>query len=73
MPQELKDFLNRCKAKDKEQQLLQVMLLARSVDPDQLLWAVNKANQNGSPTYQLVCFYLKRISVTGIFVNRGLI
>jgi len=59
MPQELKDFLNRCKAKDKEQQLLQVMLLARSVDPDQLLWAVNQANQNGSPTYQLVCFYLK--------------
>ncbi|MEW6066126.1 MAG: hypothetical protein AB1538_13365 [Bacillota bacterium] len=35
------------------------MLLGRSVDPDQLLWAVHQANQSGSPTYQLVCFYLK--------------
>lgn len=59
MPRELKDFLNRCKAKDKEQQLLQIMLLGRSVDPDQLLWAVHQANQSGSPTYQQVCFYLK--------------
>lgn len=59
MPQELKDFRNLCRAKDKEQQLLQIMLLGRSVDPDQLLWAVHQANQNGSPTYQLVCFYLK--------------
>lgn len=58
MPPELKEFLSRCKAKDKEEQLLQVLLLARSVDPDRLLWALHQANQT-SPTYQLVCFYLK--------------
>lgn len=59
MPQELKNFLKQCRAKDKEQQLLQILLLGRSVDPDQLLWAVHQANQSGSPNYQLVCFYLK--------------
>lgn len=59
MPRELKDFLSLCRAKDKEQLLLQIMLLGRSVDPGQLLWAVSQANQSGSPTYQLVCFYLK--------------
>lgn len=59
MPQELKDFLKQCRAKDKEQQLLQILLLCRSVDSDQLLWAVHQANQSGSPNYQLVCFYLK--------------
>jgi len=59
MPRELKDFLKLCRARDKEHQLLDVMLLARTVDSDQLLWAVDQANRNGSPTYQLVYFYLK--------------
>ncbi len=58
MPEELKSFLNKCRAKDKEEQLLQIMLLGRTVGPDELLWAVDKANLNGSPTYSLVCFYL---------------
>lgn len=58
MPEELKGFLNQCRAKDKEEQLLKIMLLARTVDPEELLWSVEKANQSGSPTYQLVCFYL---------------
>lgn len=58
MPEELKRFLNVCRAKDKEEQLLQIMLLGRTVGPDELLWAVDKANLSGSPTHQLVCFYL---------------
>ncbi|MBS4024010.1 MAG: hypothetical protein KGZ79_16595 [Dethiobacter sp.] len=58
MPKELKAFLKECRAKDKEEQLLKIMLLGRTVDPDQLLWAVDKANLTGSPTYQIVCFYL---------------
>jgi len=63
MPQELKDFLRLCRSNDKEQQLLNILLLARTVDADHLLWAINQANQTGSPTYQTVCFYLK-ISVS---------
>ena len=58
MPKELKDFLGLCKARDKEQQLLEIMLLGRSVDPDSLLAAVGKANASGTPTYQMICFYL---------------
>ena len=58
MPKELKSFLNVCRAKDKEEQLLKIMLLGRTVGPDELLWAVDKANLSGSPTHQLVCFYL---------------
>lgn len=58
MPEELKGFLKQCRAKDKEEQLLKIMLLAHTVDPEELIWAVEKANQTGSPTYQLVCFYL---------------
>ncbi|WP_422149057.1 Mu transposase domain-containing protein [Methanoregula sp.] len=58
MPKELKDFLGLCKARDKEQQLLEIMLLGRSVDPDSLLAAVGKANSSGAPTYQMICFYL---------------
>jgi hypothetical protein len=34
MPQELKNFLGQCRAQDKEQQLLQILLLGRSVDSD---------------------------------------
>ena len=34
------------------------MLLGRTVGPNELLWAVDKANLSGSPTHQLVCFYL---------------
>jgi len=58
MPEELKLFLTKCRAKDKEEQLLQIMLLGRTVGTDELLWAVDKANLTGSPTHQLVCFYL---------------
>jgi len=58
MPKEFKDFLNISRAKDKEQQLLDILLLGRSVEPDTLLAAVRRANASGSPTYQLVCFYL---------------
>lgn len=58
MPKEFKDFLSISRAKDKEQQLLDILLLGRSVEPDTLLAAVRRANASGSPTYQLVCFYL---------------
>lgn len=58
MPEELKLFLTKCRAKDKEEQLLQIMLLGRTVGTEELLWAVDKANLTGSPTHQLVCYYL---------------
>jgi len=58
MPEEFKEFLKHCRAEDKEEQLLQIMLLARTVAPDDLLWAVEKAVQSGSPTHQLVTFFL---------------
>ena len=59
MPRELKDFLKLCRAADKERQLLDILLLARTMDSDHVLWAVEQANRQGSPTYQMVCFYLK--------------
>lgn len=58
MPAEFKRFLETCQVKNKEEELLQIMLLGRTVEAEQLLWAVDKANFSGSPTYQLVCFYL---------------
>jgi hypothetical protein len=58
MPKELKDFLSISRAKDKEQQLFEILLLSRSVDPDTILAAVRQANSSGAPTYQLVCYYL---------------
>ena len=59
MPDELKDFLKLCKEWDKNYQLVNVLLLGKKTAADTLLWAVKQANMTGSPSYDLVCFYLE--------------
>ena len=59
LPPELEAFRRRCPGKDKLEQLVKIMLLARDMDAGQLLHAVECANRSGRPTYQTVCFYLK--------------
>jgi transposase len=58
MPVELKEFMRLCCARDKNYQLINILLLGRKVDRDTLLWAVKQANSSGTPSYNLVCFYL---------------
>jgi len=58
MPPELKDFMRLCCARDKNYQLINILLLGRKVDRDTLLWAVKQANSSGTPSFNLVCFYL---------------
>jgi len=58
MPEELKRFVRLYRGKDKNEQLVEVLKLARAIDADKLLEAVGKANESGNPTYQLICFYL---------------
>ena len=59
MPQELKRFLKLCKDRDKNVQLVNILLLARKLDNDILLWAVKQANLTGVPNYDRVCFYVE--------------
>ena len=59
MPQELKNFLKLCKDRDKNVQLVNILLLARKLDNDLLLWAVKQANLTGVPNYDRVCFYVE--------------
>jgi len=58
MPEELEKFRTNCRAKDKYEQLVKILLLGRSIDADILLKAVDYANKSGSPTYETVRFYL---------------
>ncbi|MCX7842659.1 MAG: IS21 family transposase [Clostridia bacterium] len=59
MPPELVDFLKLCKEWDKNVQLVNILLLAKKLEPDTLLWAVRQANLTGSPSYDRVCLYLE--------------
>jgi len=59
LPPELKEFMLLCKQRDRNYQLVNILLLGRRVDNETLLWAVKQANQTGTPTYDLVCFYLE--------------
>lgn len=59
MPEELSLFQRLYRGKDQNEQLVRLLLLGRKVAPDKLLWAVDKANATGNPTYELVCFYLE--------------
>jgi len=59
LPPELSLFRERCKDKDRLEQLANILMLGRSVDAEQLLQAVECANRSGRPTYAKVCFYLK--------------
>jgi len=59
LPPELEKFRNLNRAKDKYEQLANVLLLGRQVDADVLLPAVDWANRTGSPTFDMVRFYLE--------------
>lgn len=59
MPKELSEFMRLCKNKDRNQQFVDIMLLGIKLDNEDLLWAVKQANLSGSPSYDLVCFYLE--------------
>lgn len=59
MPKELTDFMHLCKGKDRNYQLVNILLLGKKIPQDTLLWAVKQANMTGSPSYELVCFYLE--------------
>ncbi len=59
MPEELMEFRKLCKHKDKNHQLVSLLLLGKKVPKKNLLWAVNMANRGGNPDFGLVSFYLK--------------
>jgi len=59
MPEELIEFRKLCKHKDKNQQLVSILMLGKEVSKQDLLWAVNMANRGGNPDFGLVSFYLK--------------
>lgn len=59
LPSELKEFMLLCKHRDKNYQLVNILLLGRRIENDTLLWAVKQANATGTPSYDLVCFYLE--------------
>ncbi len=58
MPDEMASFLSLCKDRDKNVQFVNILLLAKKIDSDTLIWAVKQANLTGCPNYDLVCFYL---------------
>ena len=59
LPPELEKFRKLNCAKDKYEQLANILLLGRQVDTDVLLPAVDWANRTGSPTFDMVRFYLE--------------
>jgi transposase len=59
LPPELDKFRSLNKAKDKYEQLANVLLLGRQIDAEILLQAVHYANRTGSPSFDTVCFYLQ--------------
>ncbi len=59
LPPELERFRHMNQAKDKYEQLANVLMLGRHIDAETLLRAVDYANRTGSPTFDSVRFYLK--------------
>jgi len=58
MPPELERFRNKCTAKDKFEQLANILLLARDTDSKLVLEAVDRANKTGVPTLHKVKLFL---------------
>jgi transposase len=58
MPTECWTFLELCAAKDANNQLVEIMLLARDADAERVLAALNDAIDTGKPTAELVKYYL---------------
>ena len=65
LPPELEKFRKLCQAKDKYEQLCNILLMGRSVDAEVLLRAVDYANRTGSPTFASVRFYLEAHKLGG--------
>ena len=59
LPPELDNFRSKCTAKDKFEQLANILLLARDTDSDLLLAAVDYANKTGAPSLSKVKLYLE--------------
>jgi hypothetical protein len=59
MPPELDKFRELCQAKNKYEQLCNILLLGRSVDATILLRAVDYANSTRSPSFDSVRFYIE--------------
>jgi len=59
LPPELEKFREKCTAKDKLEQLANILLLARDTDSALLLAAVDYANKTGVPTLGKVKLYLE--------------
>jgi len=58
MPQQCRAFLELCSAADANRQLVDIMLLARDIEPDRVLSALDDAICTGKPTSELVRYYL---------------
>jgi len=58
LPPELEKFRSKCTAKDKYEQLANILLLARDTDYTALLAAVDRANKTGIPTLAKVKLFL---------------
>ena len=59
MPPALEKFRDKCNAKDKYEQLANILLLARETDPSLLFAAVDYANKTGVPTFSKVKLWLE--------------
>jgi len=64
LPSELEKFRSLNTAKDKYEQLANVLLLGRQFDAEILLRAVHYANRTGSPSLETVRFYLQAHSLS---------
>jgi len=58
MPQQCREFLRLCKEKDAKRQLVDILLLGKTVQSDRLLWAIGQANNTLNPSLSLVRFFL---------------
>ena len=58
MPPQCAEFLRLCPGSDAKRQLVDVLLDGRSVGRERVLDALDAANKTGSPTFQMVQFYL---------------
>jgi hypothetical protein len=58
MPPQCAEFLRLCPGSDAKRQLVDILLDGRSIGRERALNALDAANKTGSPTFQLVQFYL---------------
>ena len=58
MPSQCAEFLRLCPGSDAKRQLVDILLDGRSIGWERILHALDAANSTGSPTFQLVQFYL---------------